>query len=417
MYNPGKYVNREFMKVRKKCIKRIFFLFILVFFPFCRGTTIPDSNPEIKTEKVRIELSCVLESGENIDYILQEMAIESNERYKITECLKEYLDMRSCMPGDSIIVFKDLDENFLKLDYVKNIFMRFTVTKIDTFYKAEKIEIPPSIAISTITGTVSSSLYETFLGIGESHELVFDYADIFAWVIDFLTEVQNGDTFEIIVEREFFKNNFIRNKRIIAASYKGEIGTYYAFYFMDLDGKEDYYDEVGNSLRKQLLKTPLQYRRISSYFSLRRLHPILKVRRPHYGVDFAAPNGTPISSVGDGHVVFAGWKGGYGKLVVINHPNSFKTYYGHLSRIKKGIVAGAKVKQGEVIGNVGSTGLSTGPHLHFGIKKYGKWINPLKVDLPPADPISEKYKELYLEEMEKLKLGMLFFCCFKPRPL
>ncbi|MCK4585148.1 M23 family metallopeptidase, partial [candidate division WOR-3 bacterium] len=116
---------------------------------------------------------------------------------------------------------------------------------------------------------------------------------------------------------------------------------------------------------------------------------------------------TPVSCVGDGHIVFAGWKGGYGKLVVVNHPNSFRTYYGHFSRIKKGIIRGAKVKQGEVIGYVGSTGLSTGPHLHFGIKKQGRWINPLKVDLPPAEPINEKYREIYMSEMKKMKNAML----------
>jgi murein DD-endopeptidase MepM/ murein hydrolase activator NlpD len=152
----------------------------------------------------------------------------------------------------------------------------------------------------------------------------------------------------------------------------------------------------------------LQYRRISSYFSKRRHHPILKIVREHNGVDFAAPLGTPVVSVGEGHVIFLGWKGGYGKLIIVNHPNSFATYYGHLLRIKKGIVKGSKVVQGQVIGNVGSTGLSTGPHLHFGIKKLGRWINPLKVDLPPAEPINEKYREIFKEEMKRLNAAMLF---------
>ncbi len=385
---------------------KITLLFLIVLFPCCYSTS--DSNlSDIETEEIELKCGTIIKSGENIDFILQEMDVGSNERYKITLCLKEYLDMKTCMPGDSIIIFKDISGNFKSFEYVKNPFLRFEVSKIDTCYKAEKIEIPPSIAISYVKGTISSSLYESILKIGESHELVFDFADIFAWVIDFLTEVQNGDTFEIIVEREFYKNRYVGNKKIIAASYKGEIGEYYAFYFKDSEEKEDYYDEEGNSLRKQLLKTPLQYRRISSYFSLRRFHPILRVVRPHYGVDFATPYGTPVSCVGDGHIVFAGWKGGYGKLVVVNHPNSFRTYYGHFSRIKKGIIRGAKIKQGEVIGYVGSTGLSTGPHLHFGIKKQGRWINPLKVDLPPAEPINEKYREIYMSEMKKMKNAML----------
>lgn len=396
------------MKNIAKILNRFLPIFLIPLFPFCNPAT--DSNIPSHDEKREVVVACrrILKTGENVDHVLQEMALGSTERYKITQSLKKHLDMKTCMPGDSVLVYKDIFGNFKRLEYVKNPFLRFSVSKIDTSYKSEKKEIPPSIAVSYIRGTISSSLYESLVKIGESPEVVFDFADIFAWVIDFLTEVQTGDTFEIFVEREFCKNRYVRDKKIIAAAYKGAIGAYYAFYFKDPDGKEDYYDEKGNSLRKQLLKTPLQYRRISSYFSLRRWHPILKYRRPHYGVDFAAPYGTPVSCVGDGHIIFAGWKGGYGKLIAVNHPNSFMTYYGHLSKIKKGIARGVKVKQGEVIGYVGSTGISTGPHLHFGIKKNGRWINPLKVDLPPAEPVDEKYRTLYLKEMQKKKDALSF---------
>lgn len=357
---------------------------------------------EDEEEPYELSCCCLLQDGENIDFVLQKNGIGGNERFKITESIQEYLDVKSCMPGDTMLITKDFNGTFRRFEYIKEPLLRYVVTREDTCYRAQKIQHEPALAYVTLKGTLSSSLYESIVKHGESPELVYDFADIFAWVIDFLTECQSGDTFEIIVEREFFRNRHIRDRKVIAAVYRGDIGTYYAFYYRDPDEREDYYDEEGNSLRKQLLKSPLQYRRISSYFSLSRLHPILRVRRPHYGVDFAAPRGTPVATVGDGHVVFAGWKGGYGRLVIINHPNSFKTYYAHLSRIEKGVVAGAKVKQGEVIGYVGSTGLSTGPHLHFGIKKYGKWANPLKIDLPPAEPINEKYKELYLEEMERL---------------
>ncbi len=381
---------------------RFLFVSITLFLYSC--TRAPDPEPEKGMEEVPYELSCycLLQDGENIDFLLQKNDIDANERFEITASAQEYLDVKSCMPGDTMIITKDLQGTFKRFEYRKEPLLRYIVTRDDTTYRAEKVEHEPAIAFETIKGTISSSLYESITKGGESPELVFDYADIFAWVIDFLTECQNGDTFEIIVEREYFRNRHIRDKKVIAAVYRGDIGTYYAFYYMDPEEREDYYDEEGNSLRKQLLKSPLQYRRISSHFSFARLHPILKIRRPHYGVDLAAPRGITNATVGDGHVVFAGWKGGYGKLVIINHPNSFKTYYGHLSRIEKGVVAGAKVIQGEVIGYVGSTGLSTGPHLHFGIKNYGKWLNPLKIDLPPADPLNEKYRELYLEEMEQL---------------
>jgi murein DD-endopeptidase MepM/ murein hydrolase activator NlpD len=397
------------MKHCRKVLLPLLSILLVWLFLFCRSSNKHVSQDE-QEEDVEVVYCCTLESGENVDYILQQMEIEGGERFKITESLKEHLDMKTCMPGDSVIVVKDQMGTFVRFEYVKGPLLRFVVSREDTQYTAEKIEIPPSLAFYTIRGTVESSLYESLVDLGESPELVFDYADIFAWVIDFLTEVQNGDTFEVIVEKQFLENRHVGDGRIIAATYKGEIGNYFAFFYTDPDGREDYYDEEGNSLRKQLLKTPLSYRRISSYFSLKRMHPILKIRRPHYGVDFAAPTGTPVCTVGDGHVAFAGWKGGYGKLVVINHPNSFKTYYGHLSKIKKGIVAGAKVVQGEVIGNVGSTGLSTGPHLHFGIKKYGKWVDPLKIDLPPADPINEEFRDLYIVEMEKLKNALRYIC-------
>ncbi len=370
----------------------------------CSCNAPPREAVSHEAEKMPYELSCycLLQDGENIDFILQKHDINGNERFKITESIQVYLDVKSCMPGDTMVITKDFNGTFKRFEYIKEPLLRYVVTRDDTSYQAHVIQHEPALAYVSIQGTLTSSLYESIVKHGESAELVYDFADIFAWVIDFLTECQSGDTFEIIVEREFFRNRHIRDRKVIAAVYRGDIGTYYAFYYMDPDEREDYYDEEGNSLRKQLLKSPLQYRRISSYFSLSRLHPILKVRRPHYGVDFAAPRGTPVATVGDGHVVFAGWKGGYGKLIIIKHPNSFETYYAHLSRIEKGVTARAKVKQGEVIGYVGSTGLSTGPHLHFGVKKYGKWVNPLKIDLPPAEPINEKYAELYFEEMGRL---------------
>lgn len=387
----------------KKRLLLLVIIFVLFLFICCTRDENPHKAIEVEQEERKLRCCTCVRQDENFDFILQKMDIPNQERYIITESLKEYMDMKSCMPGDSIIVVKSYGGDFVKLEYIKSPFLRYYVKKIDSTYEANVVEIIPSFAVCTVNGTINGSLYESIVSMGESVELVFDYADIFAWVIDFLTEVQNGDRFEIMFENKYIDNRCVENGKIIAASYRGEIGDYFAFYFKDPDGREDYYDEEGNSLRKQLLKTPLQYRRISSYFSLRRFHPVLKYYRPHYGIDFAAPIGTPVSSVGDGHVIFAGWKGGYGNLVIISHPNSYKTYYAHLSKIKKGIVSGAKVKQGQVIGNVGSTGLSTGPHLDFRIKKYGKWVNPLKIDLPPAEPINEKYRELYMEEMNAIR--------------
>ena len=190
---------------------------------------------------------------------------------------------------------------------------------------------------------------------------------------------------------------------IIAAYYKGEVGDYYGIYYRDPDGNEDYYNLKGQSLRKSLLKSQLRYSYISSYFSKRRYHPILKVWRPHHGLDYSAPVGTPVASIGHGTVTYKGWKGGYGNLVEIRHKNNFKTRYGHLSRFAKGLYKGKRVKMGELIGYVGSTGLSTGPHLHFEMHKNGAPINPLRVKIPRAPSVKKKYMADFQQRCDSLQ--------------
>lgn len=178
-----------------------------------------------------------------------------------------------------------------------------------------------------------------------------------------------------------------------------------SFYFTDNSGRSSYYDKNGKSLRKAFLKSPLRYRRISSYFSKRRFHPILKIYRPHYGIDYAAPIGTPVESIGDGRITVIGWKGGYGRYIKIRHNHTHETAYGHLSRFAKGLKKGSKVKQGDVIGFVGSSGLSTGPHLDFSVTKRGRYIDPLKIESPPALRLSTKDKERFnavITQMERL---------------
>jgi len=167
-----------------------------------------------------------------------------------------------------------------------------------------------------------------------------------------------------------------------------------------------YYDAEGNSLQRVFLKSPLNYRRISSYFSRRRFHPILKIYRPHYGVDYAAPTGTPVVTIGDGRVVYAGWKGGLGRYVEIRHNNVYTSCYGHLSRFAKGIRRGARVRQGQVIGYVGATGLATGPHLDFRVKRFGSYVNPLTVDYPRAEPLPEDKKDEFFARRDSILQGL-----------
>lgn len=255
----------------------------------------------------------------------------------------------------------------------------FSVSREPIHYKVELV---------TVKGTIDSSLFEAMVKIGESEGLAIRLADIFAWDIDFFKDIQQGDTFEAVVERRYRDGKPAGDGRLLAARFVNQGELYQAFYFQDGDRSPDYYDEKGRSLRKAFLKAPLAFSRISSGYSMRRRHPITRRIRPHPAIDYAAPTGTPIHTVSDGVVTFAAYKRYNGNCVKVRHPNGWLTMYNHMSRFGKGIRGGKKVQQGQVIGYVGTTGLSTGPHLDFRMYKNGAPVNPLKVKSPPARPVS-----------------------------
>uniref|UniRef100_A0A7V3ZUS3 M23 family metallopeptidase n=1 Tax=candidate division WOR-3 bacterium TaxID=2052148 RepID=A0A7V3ZUS3_UNCW3 len=248
-----------------------------------------------------------------------------------------------------------------------------------------------------IKGKIGNSLYESMLSLKEKPKLVSMFAEILEWDIDFFTECYKGDSWFCYLEKICLVN--IDNEtipydyeKIFAVRYQGKMGNFYGFYYKDC-----FYDFKGQSLKRGFLRSPLRYSYISSFFSFARFHPILKILRPHLGVDYAAPYGTPVSAVGDGYVSYAGYKGDYGKLIEITHPNGYKTRYGHLSKFGKNIKKGKRVKQGEIIGYVGQTGLATGPHLHFEVLKFGKHINPFTIK-------TARYKILSSAEMKEFQI-------------
>jgi len=219
-------------------------------------------------------------------------------------------------------------------------------------------------------------------------------SEIYAWTIDFFG-LQKGDRYKVYFEKQFVEGKYIELGKIIAADFYHAGDDNYAFYF-EQNNQGDYFDEKGNSLQRTFLKAPLRYSRISSGFSNSRLHPVLKIRRPHHGVDYAAPSGTPVHTVGDGIVVKKGYqKRGGGNYIKIKHNGTYSTTYMHLKGFSKGIAVGKKVKQGDLIGYVGKTGLATGPHLDFRFYRNGKAVNPLKVESPPSKPIDSAYIEQF----------------------
>ncbi|MBI5562176.1 MAG: M23 family metallopeptidase [Deltaproteobacteria bacterium] len=256
--------------------------------------------------------------------------------------------------------------------------------------RAWKSEMPHETRLVKVSGTIESSLYEAGTRAGADPGAVMDLSDIFAWDVDFASDIKKGDGFAVLYEALYVEGRPVKTGRVIGARMRGNGKTFTAVSFEDKDGRPRYYNADGESLSRTLLKSPLRYRRISSYFSKGRFHPILKVFRPHHGIDYAAPTGTPVESAGAGRVTFAGWKNGYGNFIEIKHPNSYATGYGHLSRIRRGIRPGATVEQGTVIGYVGSTGISTGPHLHYEIRKAGALVNPLGIKSEPARGVAKE---------------------------
>jgi murein DD-endopeptidase MepM/ murein hydrolase activator NlpD len=249
-------------------------------------------------------------------------------------------------------------------------------------YVTQKKQVPLDTTLAKVVGEVRFSLFEAMDAAGEQDLLTLTFAEILAWEIDFYKDVREKDRFKVIVEKLYKGDQFIQYGTIHALEYQGEEKVIRGF---EYEGA--YYDEKGLSLRKSFLKAPLRFNRISSRFSRARRHPILGGLRPHYGVDYAAPIGTPVWAVADGTVISCGWDAGFGKQVTLRHMNGYQTLYGHLSRYGPGIRKGAKVNQKQVIGYVGSTGLSTGPHLDYRLIKNGHPKNPVKESFPPGEPI------------------------------
>lgn len=253
---------------------------------------------------------------------------------------------------------------------------------------AERFERPVDTVRTVVRGTVQGSLWNTLISMGERPALVVNYAEILSYEVDFLTEVNEGDSFAILLDKYYVDSLFLRDGRIYAVEFKGRVGSYAGYYYQTSAGHSDYYNERGQSLRKTVLRSPLQFAKVTSYFGMR-FHPIYRVRRQHQGVDYGAPSGTPVSAVADGTVSFASWRAGYGRLVEIQHSSGLSSRYGHLSRFGAGVRPGRRVRQGQTIGYVGMTGDATGPHLHFEIRRGGTPVNPLKVIPPRAEPVPQ----------------------------
>ncbi|MCK5237440.1 MAG: peptidoglycan DD-metalloendopeptidase family protein [Deltaproteobacteria bacterium] len=290
-------------------------------------------------------------------------------------------------------------ERIEKIDGVEN-------SQTGDDYFATKITIPVKNRLKTVSSTIENSLYEDGLSAGATPNIIMGLTDLFAWDVDFATDIQKGSFFRVYYQSTLSESGDRLRDKILGAEIATNGKKSYAYYYTDEEGRGDYYDENGQSLERTLLRSPLRYSRISSYFSKRRFHPIHKKYKAHHGIDYAAPSGTPVESSGDGKVIYAGWKGGYGNYVVIRHNSKYTTAYGHFSRIKKGIKKGKYVRQGDVIGYVGSTGISTGPHLHYEVRVRGKVVNPLNVKSSPRKQLKGEALESFITAREEVIRSM-----------
>lgn len=340
----------------------------------------------------------VVEPGEVLTSLLARAGVETQAANRVVDALRSAgFDFRRLKPKDSLILGYRSDT--LRRIYYRQSSERIYRIDLDAAEcPVAMLYRPAEVVPALVRGSITNSLYESMLEIGETPALIADFADIFGWEIDFFTETQPNDSFAVLFERRFVDSAFVGYGQVLAARYHGSVGDFRAFRFSDPDGHTDYYNPLGQSMRKTFLRSPLSFARITSHFG-RRFHPIRRIRCPHHGTDYAAPTGTPVSCVADGRVTFVGTMDGYGKLVEVSHGNGLCTRYGHLSRFGRGVRNGTQVTQNQVIGYVGSTGLSTGPHLHYEIRKSGTPLNPLKMDFPRAQPVTKAY----LAQFETLK--------------
>ena len=307
--------------------------------------------------------------------------------------MASHFDFRRARPNHRFWVATTADGSLVEFRYYLTETSSYRMERRGSGFEVSREEAVFDARIARMSGVVESTLYASILTQGEGSQLARDFAEVFAWDIDFQRSVRAGDRFELLYERLYRpeadgNSTFIRTGRVLAARYEGTVGAHTAVYFEPKEGRGGYYRPDGSSVERQFLMAPLRHARISSAFNPARKHPILKVVRPHSGIDYAAPQGTPVWSVADGVVIHRARSGGFGNLVKIRHANGYVSYYAHLSRYPKGLQVGTRVEQKQVIGYVGSTGLSTGPHVCFRIARDGRYVNPARLRTPAGDPVA-----------------------------
>jgi len=389
-------------------------LILTLIFPSRREMRLsPPSQPSSPVEKqtsaplVEIE-RLIIPRGKTITDLLTKYGLTVTQVIEIREKVKPVYDLARIPAGQELRLVRQNGE-YLKLELDLDAERYLEINLKGDQPKASLRFYPLERKLALVEGTIEDSLIATVNKAGEQDLLALMLAEIFGWDIDFYVDLRKGDTFRLLVEKKYINGQFSSYGRILAAYFlnKGQLFEAFRFEYAD-SGQADYFDSKGNSLRRQFLKSPLRYARITSRFSFSRFHPIRKIYRPHYGVDYAAPVGTPVQATAPGVVTYTGWNGGAGRMIKIRHNNSYETMYLHLKAFAPGVYTGTRVQGGQEIGYVGSSGESTGPHLDYRLLYHGKYINPLGWRFQPAKPLSKEYLPEFSRQVNILKSLLLF---------
>lgn len=358
-------------------------------------TAEPEAGPDPDWQTVTVK------SGDSMALIFSRLGLSPAELYRVMSLGNDVKRLKSIKPGQ-LIHFNIVDKKLVGLEYELDLTTTLSVNLIDNKFNAELVEHELDSVVKNASATINDSLFMAGKRAGMSDNLIMQMVAIYGWDIDFVLDIRKGDSFTLIYEEKYKNGKKVADGPILAAEFNNRGHAIRAVRYAHLDGSIDYYDDNGDAMRKAFLRTPVNFTRISSRFDLNRKHPILNKIRAHKGVDYAAPTGTPIKATGDGVVMHAGRKGGYGKTIILRHGGNYSTVYAHLHKYANGVRNGRRVKQGQIIGYVGSSGLATGPHLHYEFRINGVHRNPLTVDLPHVESISKKELPIFQQAISPM---------------
>ena len=349
--------------------------------------------PEIPASKATGDdwHSITVKSGDSLATIFSRLGIKPQQLHTLLAQGGAAHNLKKIYPGQTIRLQTNKEKDLLALVYPIDKLSTLEINRDGKGFSVSTTHRTPEFRVRNASVVINDSMYLAANDAGLSDHLIMELAGIFAWDVDFALDIRKGDQFTVLYEEQYLDGENIGSENIIAAEFINNGKKYHAIRYTDNSGKTDFYSLNGKSMRKTFLRTPVEFSRISSRFSLGRKHPILNRIRAHRGVDYAASRGTPIKATGNGKIVHRGKKGGYGNTIIIQHGTRYSTLYAHMSKYRGGLRKGSRVKQGQTIGYIGSSGLATGPHLHYEFRVDGTHRDPLRVKLPGAKPLDKKY--------------------------